>query len=78
MNYVGEMVKKGGLVAGYHNHNGEFDEEFDGKPQYDVMLEHLDSSMVKMHFQVAAILGYRARDYFREFPGRFISAHLQD
>jgi sugar phosphate isomerase/epimerase len=79
MNHYGEMVKKGGMVAGYHNHNGEFDEKFDGRPQYDVMLEHLDPSLVKMQFQVAAITsGYKAQDYFRKFPGRFISAHLQD
>jgi sugar phosphate isomerase/epimerase len=23
-------------------------------------------------------VGYKAADYFRKFPGRFISAHLQD
>jgi len=79
MNHVGEMVKKGGMIAGYHNHNGEFDEKLDGRPQYDIMLEHLDPSLVKMQFQVAAITsGYKAQDYFRKFPGRFISAHLQD
>jgi len=79
MNHVGEMVKKAGMIAGYHNHNGEFDEKFDGRPQYDLMLEHLDPSLVKMQFQVAAITsGYKAQDYFRKFPGRFISAHLQD
>jgi sugar phosphate isomerase/epimerase len=79
MNHFGEMVKKGGMVAGYHNHNGEFDEKLDARPQYDLMLEHLDPSLVKMQFQVAAITsGYKAQDYFRKFPGRFISAHLQD
>ena len=79
MNHVGEMVKKGGMIAGYHNHNGEFDEKFNGRPQYDFMLEQLDPSLVKMQFQVAAITsGYKAQDYFRKFPGRFISAHLQD
>ena len=79
MNHFGEMVKKGGMVAGYHNHNGEFDEKLDARPQYDLMLEHLDPSLVKMQFQVAAITsGYKAQDYFRRFPGRFISAHLQD
>jgi hypothetical protein len=72
-------VKQGGMVAGYHNHNGEFDEKLEGRPQYDLMLEHLDPSLVKMQFQVAAITsGYKAQDYFRKFPGRFISAHLQD
>ena len=79
MNHIGDMVKKGGMIAGYHNHNGEFDEKFGDRPQYDIMLEHLDPSLVKMQFQVAAITsGYKAQDYFRKFPGRFISAHLQD
>jgi len=79
MNHVGEMVKKGGMVAGYHNHNGEFDEKFNGRPQYDLMIEQLNPALVKMQFQVAAITsGYKAQDYFRKYPGRFISAHLQD
>jgi sugar phosphate isomerase/epimerase len=79
LNHVGEMVKKGGMIAGYHNHNGEFDEKIDGRPRYDIMLEHFDPELVKMQFQVAAITsGYKAQDYFRKFPGRFISAHLQD
>ncbi len=79
MNHVGELVKKGGMIAGYHNHNGEFDEKLSGRPQYDVMLEHVDPALVKMQFQVAAITsGYKAQDYFRKYPGRFISAHLQD
>ncbi len=43
------------------------------------MLEHLEPSIVKMQFQVAAITsGYKAQDYFRKFPGRFLSAHSQD
>src|SRR5438045_2655536 len=69
MNHYGEMVKKGGMVAGYHNHNGEFDEKFDGRPQYDVILGHLDPSLVKMQFQVAAITsGYKARIISANFP----------
>ena len=32
-----------------------------------------------MQFQVAVIQeGYKAEDYFNKYPGRFISAHLQD
>ena len=32
-----------------------------------------------MQFQVAVInIGYKASDYFKEYPGRFISAHLAD
>ena len=32
-----------------------------------------------MQFQVwVIIMGYKAADYFRKYPGRFISAHLYD
>jgi hypothetical protein len=55
MNHFAETVKKGGMVAGCLNHNGEFDGKLDARPQYDLMLEHLDRSLVKMQFQVAAI-----------------------
>jgi sugar phosphate isomerase/epimerase len=35
--------------------------------------------MVKMQFQLWVIIaGYKAADYFRKYPGRFISAHLYD
>ncbi len=79
LNHFGEVVKKSGLIGGYHNHNGEFDSKFGTRPHYDIMMEHLDGAAIKMQFQVAAITsGYKAQDYFRKFPGRFISAHLQD
>jgi len=79
LNHAAASIKKAGMIAGYHNHNGEFDEKFNGRPQYDLILEHLNPELVKMQFQVAAITsGFKAQDYFRKYPGRFISAHLQD
>ena len=79
LNKIGEKITSAGLIAGYHNHNGEFEQKKDGRPDYDIILENLDPTHVKMQFQVAAIqVGYKAADYFRKFPGRFISAHLQD
>jgi sugar phosphate isomerase/epimerase len=79
LNTIGEKTSKAGLVAGYHNHNGEFEQKKNGHPDYDIILEELDPAKVKMQFQVAAIqVGYKAADYFRKHPGRFISAHLQD
>ena len=43
------------------------------------MLEEFDPDLVKMQFQVAVVnIGYKAADYFRKYPGRFISAHLAD
>ena len=79
LNKIGEKIKSADLIAGYHNHNGEFEQKKDGRPDYDIILENLDPNLVKMQFQVAAIqVGYKAADYFRKFPGRFISAHLSD
>jgi sugar phosphate isomerase/epimerase len=79
LNKMGEKITSAGLVAGYHNHNGEFEQKKDGRPDYDIILEQLDPTYIKMQFQVAAVqLGYQAADYFRKFPGRFISAHLSD
>jgi sugar phosphate isomerase/epimerase len=46
---------------------------------YDALMESFDPDLVKMQFQVAVIsIGYKAADYFRKYPGRFISAHLAD
>ncbi|RKN78122.1 sugar phosphate isomerase/epimerase family protein [Ulvibacterium marinum] len=79
LNEMGRKIKAGGLVTGYHNHNVEFEHEFNGRPEYDILLEELDSDLVKMQFQTAVItLGYKAATYFEKYPGRFISAHLQD
>jgi sugar phosphate isomerase/epimerase len=78
LNKVGEQSKKSGMPLGYHNHNGEF-EKLEGELIYDVLLKQFDPSLVKMQFQVAAITaGYKAADYFKKYPGRFISAHLSD
>ena len=77
-NKIAELTKKSGLQLGYHNHNMEF-EKLDGQLIYDVLLDRLDPSLVKMQFQVWVIsIGYKAADYFKKYPGRFISAHLYD
>lgn len=77
-NKIGELTRKSGIQLGFHNHNGEF-EQLEGKLIYDVLLEELDPSLVKMQFQVWVVsIGYKAADYFRKYPGRFISAHLYD
>ncbi|MEZ4700196.1 MAG: sugar phosphate isomerase/epimerase [Rhodothermales bacterium] len=78
MNLIGEKTKQAGLQLGFHNHHGEF-EKIDGTLIYDVLLERLDPDLVKLQFQVAVVnIGYKAADYFRKHPGRFVSAHLSD
>jgi sugar phosphate isomerase/epimerase len=78
LNKIGEVSKKAGIQMGFHNHNDEF-KELEGKLIYDELLKEFDPSLVKMQFQVWVVsIGYKAADYFKKYPGRFISAHLYD
>lgn len=78
LNAIGEKTKKAGIQTGFHNHHGEFS-KIDGVLIYEALLKQFDPDLVKMQFQVAVIsIGYKAADYFRKYPGRFISAHLAD
>jgi sugar phosphate isomerase/epimerase len=78
LNEIGAKTKKSGIQMGFHNHHMEF-EKIDGKLIYDALMDRFDPDMVKMQFQVAVIsIGYKAADYFKKYPGRFISAHLAD
>jgi sugar phosphate isomerase/epimerase len=78
LNEIGRKTKAAGIQAGFHNHHMEFEKRGD-ELIYDALLDQLDPDLVKMQFQVAVInIGYKAADYFRKHPGRFISAHLAD
>jgi sugar phosphate isomerase/epimerase len=78
LNKIGEKSKKAGIPMGFHNHHMEF-AKFGDILIYDELMKVFDPEYVKMQFQVAVIsIGYKAADYFRKYPGRFISAHLAD
>lgn len=78
LNAIGEKTKKAGIQMGFHNHHMEF-EKRGNELIYDALLEQFDPKLVKLQFQVAVVdIGYKAADYFRNHPGRFISAHLAD
>ncbi len=79
LNAIGEKVKKGGMITGFHNHAIEFEHKFHDKLVYDIIMDELDSNLVKMQYQTQPItLGVQGSTYFNKYPGRFISAHLQD
>jgi sugar phosphate isomerase/epimerase len=78
LNTIGEKTKKAGIQMGFHNHHMEFEKRGD-ELIYDALLKQFDPKLVKMQFQVAVVdIGYKAAEYFRKYPGRFISAHLAD
>ena len=53
--------------------------QVDGKRTYDLLFELLDPKLVKFQFQMSTIgWGFVAADYFKKYPGRFNSMHVQD
>ncbi|MBN1997029.1 sugar phosphate isomerase/epimerase [candidate division KSB1 bacterium] len=78
LNIIAEKTKAAGIQMGFHNHHMEFQKQGE-ELIYDALMDTLDPELVKMQFQVAVVnIGYNAADYFRKYPGRFISAHLAD
>lgn len=78
LNAIGEKTRVEGIQVGYHNHDHEF-QKLGEELIYDILMAQFDPELVKMQFHVAVIkLGYKAADYFRKYPGRYISAHLSD
>lgn len=78
LNKAAEKIKAAGMQCGFHNHEFEF-ATLDGQLIYDALMKRFDPNLVKMQFQTEVInLGYKAADYFKKYPGRFISSHLSD
>ena len=76
-NRMGEKAAQAGIQQGLHNEEFELT-TVDGKRTYDILFGLLDRKFVKFQFQVSTISrGYDAAEYFRKYPGRFISMHVQ-
>ena len=76
-NKMGEKAAKAGIQQGLHNENFETS-TVDGKRTYDILFQLLDPKLVKFQFQVSTITqGFDAAEYFKKYPGRFISMHVQ-
>jgi sugar phosphate isomerase/epimerase len=76
-NKMAERSAKAGIQQGLHNEEFELS-TVNGKRTYDILFELLDPKLVKFQFQVSTISqGYDAAEYFTEYPGRFISMHVQ-
>jgi sugar phosphate isomerase/epimerase len=76
-NKMGEKAAAAGIRQGLHNENFETS-SVDGKRTYDVLIGLLDPKFVNFQFQVSTISeGFDAAEYFKKYPGRFFSMHVQ-
>lgn len=76
-NKIGEVAARAGIQQFLHDERFEMS-KVDGRLTYEVLLELLDPKLVKMQFQMSAmrVVGDPVM-YFKKYPGRFISMHLQ-
>jgi sugar phosphate isomerase/epimerase len=77
-NRIAAVAAESDIQQGLHNEGFELS-MVDGKRTYDRLFDLLDPKLVKFQFQMSTITaGLVASEYFTEYPGRFISMHLQD
>lgn len=79
-NKSGELCKKSGMKFGYHNHDFEFSEKFNGETVYDIMLSSTDPALVMQQLDIGNLYngGAKAIDVVRKWPNRFESMHVKD
>lgn len=79
-NKCGELCIGSGMKFGYHNHDFEFIQKFNGKTVFDIMLEKMDSKMVVVQLDIGNMYnaGAVALDVVKQFPGRFENIHVKD
>jgi sugar phosphate isomerase/epimerase len=77
-NQIAAVTKKAGMQQILHNEGFVSSRLDDGRLTYPVMLHYLDPDLVKMQFQMSLMttLGDPI-PYFMNYPGRFLSCHLQ-
>lgn len=80
-NKSGELCQKnGGMKFGYHNHDFEFSEKFDGESLYDIILKNTDPKLVIHQLDIGNLYngGAKADDIMKKWAGRFSSMHVKD
>ncbi len=76
-NRISEIAAKAGMQQFLHDERFEMS-KVEGRKTYEVLLELLDPTLVKMQFQMSAMTAVGDPiDYFAKYPGRFLSMHLQ-
>jgi sugar phosphate isomerase/epimerase len=81
LNEAGALASDAGMQFFYHNHNFEFDnKQASGAPNYDILLENTDRSLVKFELDLYWITeGHESPiAYLSADPDRYIGYHVKD
>jgi sugar phosphate isomerase/epimerase len=72
-------ITKEGMRAGAHNEAFDLVKLPDGTFIYDHEIQNTDPKLIGFQFQMSTINnGMVAAEYFKKYPGRFFSMHVQD
>ncbi len=79
-NKSGELCRQSGMKFGYHNHDFEFSQQFNGKSVFDIILTNTDPTLVIQQLDMGNLYngGAKAVDVIKKYPGRFASLHVKD
>jgi sugar phosphate isomerase/epimerase len=79
-NKCGELCRKSGMKFGYHNHDFEFSQEFNGEKVFDIMMKNIQPDLVSMQLDIGNLYngGAVALDVMNSYPGRFDIIHVKD
>jgi len=76
---MAEQITKAGMRCGSHNEAFDLVKLPDGTFIYDHIIQMSDPKLIGFQFQMSTINnGMVAADYFKKYPGRFFSMHVQD
>jgi sugar phosphate isomerase/epimerase len=79
-NRCGLLCQKSGMKFGYHNHDFEFSESFNGVKLYDLIMKNTDADKVVMQLDMGNmyIAGAIAKEVIGQYPGRYDTIHVKD
>jgi sugar phosphate isomerase/epimerase len=79
LNKLGEVAKKAGLQAGYHNHNMEF-RSYNGVVAFDELLKWTDPALVTIELDLAWVVtaGADPIAYLKKHANRISLLHVKD
>lgn len=78
-NRFGEKCKAGGIMYGYHTHNGEF-ADYDGITPFDILVKETDPELVTFELDLfwAAVAGVDPVLLVNQYPGRIKLLHIKE
>ena len=80
LNETAETLGRFGVKLGYHNHDFEFNEQSNGKPGIEVLIEETDSQLVSFELDTywALKAGFDPVAFLNKYPSRFSLLHIKD